>query len=54
MLSRFTDVTVEARNKNGEEQLDLPDEPLSRGAPEVERSLSSVQPPAEWMRGNRK
>ena len=44
-------MTTESQHMDEDERLDLPDEPLSGGAPEVERSLTSAQPPSEWMRG---
>ncbi|CAE7563794.1 TY5A [Symbiodinium sp. CCMP2592] len=42
-MSRWLDVTSEG--KGMEEEVDLPSEPLP------ERSLSTAQPPAEWIRG---
>ena len=48
-LNKWTDVTIEG--KGMEEELDLPEEPLPGGAPEVERSLTSAQAPGEWIRG---
>ncbi|CAE7832638.1 Dync1h1, partial [Symbiodinium sp. CCMP2592] len=48
-MSHWLDVTSEG--KGMEEEVDLPSEPLPGGAPVPERSLSTAQPPAEWIRG---
>ena len=48
MLLRWTDVTTEGQRMDEDERLDLP---LPIGAPQVEWSLTSAQPPSEWVRG---